>query len=403
MNNQEIKTVVLSINSEQAKTKLAELTKRLDVIRQKRESALNMGDATGVRIYTQEAKKLEMQISRVSSRASVVERALRDLDKATPKDLKSTIREINRELNSGNVARGSQEWNVLTKALREANEELSKIAQEQKAAAESFGEAFGKKWVGLSTVITQAGDAFRSAMDSMMGYVNDYAEIEEHMASVRKYTGLDEAAVRSLNESFKTMDTRTARALLNDLAGDAGRLGITSKQQILDFVEAADQINVALGEDLGEDAVKNIGKLAQLFGDADAMGLKQAMLSTGSVINELAQSSSAAEGYIMEFANRLAGVGNQAGLSQAQIMAFGSVLDQNAVNVEKGATALQNVFTALFKNPAKMAQAAGLEVQKFTELLSTDANAALIDLPNLTKFGRGKAVKRTNPKPNSLG
>ncbi len=82
------------------------------------------------------------------------------------------------------------------------------------------------------------------------------------------------------------MDTRTARAQLNDLAGDAGRLGITSKQQILDFVEAADQINVALGEDLGEDAVKNIGKLAQLFGDADAMGLKQAMLATGSVINE---------------------------------------------------------------------------------------------------------------------
>ncbi len=199
------------------------------------------------------------------------------------------------------------------------------------------------------------------------------------------------------------MDTRTARAQLNDLAGDAGRLGITSKQQILDFVEAADQIYVALGEDLGEDAVKNIGKLAQMFGESDRLGLRGAMLATGSVINELAQSSSAAEGYIMEFANRLAGVGNQAGLSQAQIMAFGSVLDQNAVNVEKGATALQNVFTALFKNPAKMAQAAGLEVQKFTELLSTDANAALIDLPNLTKFGRGEAVKRTNPKPNSLG
>ncbi len=56
MNNQEIKTVVLSINSEQAKTKLAELTKRFDVIRQKRESALNMGDTICVRIYTQEAK-----------------------------------------------------------------------------------------------------------------------------------------------------------------------------------------------------------------------------------------------------------------------------------------------------------------------------------------------------------
>lgn len=101
----------------------------------------------------------------------------------------------------------------------------------------------------------------------------------------RALRDLDKATPKDL-ESFKAMDTRTARAQLNDLAGDAGRLGITSKQQILDFVEAADQINVALGEDLGEDAVKNIGKLAQLFGDADAMGLKQAMLATGSVINE---------------------------------------------------------------------------------------------------------------------
>ena len=75
------------------------------------------------------------------------------------------------------------------------------------------------------------------------------------------------------------METRTSRAALNDLAADAGRLGITAKKDILDFVSAADQINVALGEDLGEGAVKEIGKLAQMFGDADRMGLKQAMLS----------------------------------------------------------------------------------------------------------------------------
>lgn len=37
---------------------------------------------------------------------------------------------------------------------------------------------------------------------------------------------------------------------------------------------AADQLNVALGEDLGADGVKNIGKLAQLFGDDKKMGLK---------------------------------------------------------------------------------------------------------------------------------
>ena len=43
------------------------------------------------------------------------------------------------------------------------------------------------------------------------------------------------------------MDTRTARERLNELAGDAGRLGITAKNDVLEFVEAANMIDVALG------------------------------------------------------------------------------------------------------------------------------------------------------------
>ncbi len=380
MNNQDVKTVTLVINSDQAQKRLDAINEKLDVARRKREEAFDKGDASALQVYTKEVRNLERQSERLQSRAKTVASTLRALDKATPKELKNTIKELTKELNSGSVARGSEEWNTLTRSIAAANDELKKINAEKKSA-DSLGDSlssFGSKWMGLTTVVANAANAFRGAMDSMMNYVNDYAEIEEHMAAVRKYTGLDDAAVRSLNESFQAMDTRTARAQLNDLAGDAGRLGITSKQQILDFVAAADQINVALGEDLGEDAVKNIGKLAQLFGDADAMGLKQAMLSTGSVINELAQSSSASEGYLMEFTARLAGVGHQAGMTQAQVMAFGSILDQGMVNVEKGATALQNVITALYTNPQKMAKAAGLEVQQFTQLLKTDGNAAVL-------------------------
>ena len=381
MNAQDVKTVTLVINSDQAKKKLDALVQQLDQARKKRQEAFDKGDAKGIEVYTREASKLERQINRVQSRAQTVEKVLRNLDRATPNELKKTIKEINKELNSGNVERGSREWNVLTEAMGRVSSELSKITNEQKAAAQSMSEGaakFGSRWVGLVTVIDKARDALGGVVGKMMGFYEQYAAMAEHMSSVKKYTGLDEEAVRDLNEAFKQMDTRTAREQLNDLAGDAGRLGIQSKQQILDFVQAADQINVALGEDLGEDAVKNIGKLAQLFGDADRMGLKQAMLSTGSVINELAQSSSASEGYLMEFTARLAGVGHQAGMTQAQVMAFGSVLDQNMVNVEKGATALQNVITALYTNPAKMAKAAGLEVKAFTDLLKTDGNAAVL-------------------------
>ena len=379
MNNNDIKTVTLTINSEQAQRKLDDINRRLEQARLKRQDAFERGDGKALQAYAKEIKSLETQATRLSSRAQTVEKVLRALDSATPKELKATIKEINRELNSGNVERGSEQWQALTRSLQEANKELQKIKDEQKAAGDSsFITKIGQTWSGVAVVFDSIASKFSALKQAMAEYVNEYADMAEHMSGVKKYTGLAKEEVDALNESFKQMDTRTSREKLNDLAADAGRLGIQSRDAVLDFVEAADQINTALGEDLGEDAVKNIGKLAQMFGTDKSMGLKQAMLSTASVINELAQSSSASEGYIMEFTNRLAGVGNQAGMTQAQLMGLASVMDQNQVNVEKGATALQNVLTALFKEPEKMAKAAGLEVKQFTELLSTDANAALL-------------------------
>lgn len=394
MNNNDIKTVTLTINSEQAQRKLDDINRRLEQARIKRQDAFDRGDGKALQAYAKEIKSLETQATRLSSRAQTVEKVLRSLDSATPKELKATIKEINRELNSGNVERGSEQWQALTRSLQEANKELQKIKDEQKAAGSAdFLTNIGDKWQGVAVVFDSIAGKFSALKQAMAEYVNEYADMAEHMSGVKKYTGLTDEAVQQLNDDFMKMDTRTAREQLNDLAGDAGRLGIQSKQQILDFVQAADQINVALGEDLGEDAVKNIGKLAQLFGDADKMGLKQAMLSSASVINELAQSSSASEGYLMDFTARLAGVGKQAGMTQAQVMAFGSVLDQNMVNVEKGATALQNVITALYAKPAMMAKVAGLNVKEFTQLLKTDGNAAVLQFVEaLQKAGKMDAL-----------
>lgn len=409
MNSNDIKTVTLAINSEQAQRKLDEINKRLEEARKKKLEAFERGDGKALQAYAKEIKSLEAQSARLQSRASTVTQVLNNLDKATPRELKATIKEINRELNSGSVERGSEQWKVLTRGLQEANAELKKIKDEQKAAENNFGGGglskkisdWGNDWSGLTVVVDSALNKLSAAKDYMKQFVDEYAEMAEHESGVAKYTGLAKGDVDALNESFKRLDTRTPREKLNDLAADAGRLGIQSKEAVLDFVEAADQINVALGDDLGEDAVKNIGKLAQMFGTDKTMGLKQAMLSTASVINELAQSSSASEGYIMEFTNRLAGVGNQAGMSQAQLMGLASVMDQNQVAVEKGATALQNVLTALFKDPAKMAKAAGLEVEAFTKKLSVDANGALLEF--LQALNSAGGMDRLTPMLAEMG
>lgn len=409
MNSNDIKTVTLAINSEQAQRKLDEINKRLEEARKKKLEAFERGDGKALQAYAKEIKSLEAQSARLQSRASTVTQVLNNLDKATPRELKATIKEINRELNSGSVERNSEQWKVLTRGLQEANAELKKIKDEQKTAEKSLGGGglskkisdWGNDWSGLTVVVDSALNKLSAAKEYMKQFVDEYAEMAEHESGVAKYTGLAKEDVDALNESFKRLDTRTPREKLNDLAADAGRLGIQSKEAVLDFVEAADQINVALGEDLGEDAVKNIGKLAQMFGTDKTMGLKQAMLSTASVINELAQSSSASEGYIMEFTNRLAGVGNQAGMSQAQLMGLASVMDQNQVAVEKGATALQNVLTALFKDPAKMAKAAGLEVEAFTKKLSVDANGALLEF--LQALNSAGGMDRLTPMLAEMG
>lgn len=409
MSNINIKTVTLAINSEQAQRKLDEINKKLEEARKKKSEAFDRGDGKALQAYAKEVKSLEAQSARLQSRASTVKKVLENLDKATPRELKATIKEINRELNSGSVKRGEKQWKELTRALQETKAELKKISDEQKAAESSFGwgglskkiSKWGNDWNGLTVILDSVLGKLSAAKELVGEFVNEYAEMAEHTSGVSKYTGLAKEDVDALNESFKRLDTRTPREKLNDLAADAGRLGIQSKEAVLDFVEAADQINVALGEDLGEDAVKNIGKLAQMFGTDKTMGLKQAMLSTASVINELAQSSSASEGYIMEFTNRLAGVGNQAGMSQAQLMGLASVMDQNQVAVEKGATALQNVLTALFKDPAKMAKAAGLEVEAFTKKLSVDANGALLEF--LQALNSAGGMDRLTPMLAEMG
>lgn len=402
-------TVTLKVNGDEAKNKINNLLDQLTTMRQRLRQLssipvvqLTPSQKKEVKELTRDITKTQKELQRMQSAAQAADHVLSQINTANLKELKTTLRNINSELNSGDVQRGSDRWNQLATKAREIKTEIEKVNQEFKTTKEldkakneekSWVQKFGEKWSGFVVTIGGIKDTIDKVTNTAMDYYQSYADMAEHMNNVKKYTGLTDEQVKELNEDFKRIDTRTAREQLNDLAGDAGRLGIQSKQEVLDFVEAADQINVALGEDLGEDAVKNIGKLAQMFGDADTMGLKQAMLSTGSVINELAQSSSASEGYIMDFTARLAGVGKQAGMTQAQVMAFASVLDQNMVNVEKGATALQNVITALYANPAKLAKIAGLDVKEFTKLLNTDGNAAVLKfVQQLASLGKIEAL-----------
>lgn len=369
-------TLSIDVKLTDAKKRLAQLEEEFKKLQQLKEKFQAAGDTKGLRQTQKAMESTRREMEQLTLSSQAWGKALGDLSGENERSLRRIRKELNALLNSSGVERGSAEWDKYTEALQRVDAELRQIRQERTAAAEGLAD-WGAKWQGFAITARAALDTVSAAVAKVGGLVERYADFQQHTAAVTKYTGLAKEQVEELNEAFRKMDTATTPEKLNDLAADAGRLGLQGKEDILSFVEAADQLNLALGEDLGEDAVKNIGKLADIFGDSDRLGLKQAMLSTGSAINELAQNSSASEGYILEFTNRLAGVAKQAGLTQAQVMGFASVMDQSGVGVERGATALQNTISALFKDPAKMAKAAGLEVKEFANLLRTDANQAI--------------------------
>ena len=87
MNNTEIKTVELVINSQQANKKLDEINAKLEKARQKKLEAFEKGDAEGMKVYAKEITKLEREQARLETRAKTISRVLMNMDKATPKEL----------------------------------------------------------------------------------------------------------------------------------------------------------------------------------------------------------------------------------------------------------------------------------------------------------------------------
>ncbi len=302
----------------------------------------------------------------------------------TYNELRQNAAKLRRELN--NTVPGSEKWKQLQADLKIADARLKEV----RASAQGTGISLGKladgfnryAAIGASAVATLTGMAL-----TVRGCVNEFAEMEEAESQVTKYTGMAKDEVKALNEEFKKMDTRTPRTGLNELAGTAGRLGIQAKEDVLEFVEAADMINVALGEDLGEDAIKNIGKLSDMFGDS-SKSMKENMLAIGSAVNSVAQNSSASEPYLVEFTARMGGVAKQANLAITDVMGFASALDQNMLRSEMASTALSGLIMKIYQEPAKYAKLAGMDVKEFSDLMEKDVNAAILSfLESLGNLG----------------
>ena len=263
-------TVNLSVNGVQAQQVLQQLKQRAMELENAIAKAAASGNKIELRKLRRELADTKRQIREIESSTQQVEAVMRRLDKATPKELNKTLQTLNRQLDY--MERGSAAWNSHVAKIQAVKAELSKVNAELRTQ-ESFWQRFNRTVNDWQTTLMGAAAAMTGLVMAGKAAVQVYAEIDAEMASVRKFTGMTAEEVEHLNEQFKKIDTRTSREDLNKLAQEAGRLGLSSEKDVLGFVKAANQINVAL-DDLGEGATLTLSKLTDIFGDKQRLGVE---------------------------------------------------------------------------------------------------------------------------------
>lgn len=338
--------------------------------------------------HSKEISETNKRLTEAKSKYAELERQMK-LDQKTMAELKSHIKATRAALEK--AVPGTENWDALNAELiisQKRFRELAIQAQNTQNALRKGWDNLGKLSVAANNIVQLYG-RFSGQIEQAK---QSWLQYDEALVDAMKTTGLSRDEIEELSAELKKFDTRTAQNELLSLARVGGKLGISGKEDLLEFVSAADKINVALKEDLGGDAeaaIGQIGKLVDIFQLKGEMGLEKAMLSVGSAINELGAASTANEGYIVNFTNRLAGIAPNAKISIDKILGLASTLDANAQAAETAATAIGQTITAMFRKTETFAQIAKMPFEEFRDLLTNDVNGALVKVLEGMKGDQG--------------
>lgn len=313
----------------------------------------------------QQIQSLKNALTDTRNETVNVQDVLRRLPNASLKELEQAARQLKEEMyeldtTTEKYTKYKAEYIQIQNRIGEINNEFTK----QNSVVGNLTRqvaAYAAGFIGLNQIIS-----------ALKGVVSGNLELSDSLVDIQKTTGMTRQEVNELSTAIDGLDTRTAQKELNDLAFQAGKLGITGVQNVYEFVKAGNQLVVALGEDLGgAEAVKQLMKINEVLGTTKTMGIEKALLATGSAINEVGQSSTANEGYIVDFAQRLGGIAAQSNLTIAEIIALGATTDALGQNVEVSATALNKFIVTLQTNTRAVAQAAGVTDTALKELIES--------------------------------
>jgi hypothetical protein len=240
------------------------------------------------------------------------------------------------------------------KQIEETRAQMQKLKQaiDDTTGSISNQNSIWKTAVRNITAYVGVFGTFNLVKNKLMEIIRGGEQLSDQMAQVRMVSGLAMSDIEELTRRLAKVDTRTTLEELTQLSYAGAKLGFGEGgiKGLEDFVSAANQVNVALREDLGDEALTALSKITENMGLIKKMGVEQAMLSTSSAMFKLAATSTAAAGPIVEVTKRLAPVAQMSGFATHEILALASASDSLQLMPEVVGTALSKLIMAMQNN-----------------------------------------------------
>lgn len=353
-----------SFSPEKIKMAIAELNKQLDRM------TINDPARDGVK---KQILALNAAIDETALSAAEMKKITDNIKSSPVEKLKQAAKQLESEMEG--LERTSKDYVDKYAEFSKIKRELDDVNKGWKEQSNTIQEVFKRltAYVGIYGV-------YNVVKNKLTEIVNMNIEFSDSLADIRKTTGLSATEVDRLSDSINKISTRTSRDELHQLAYEAGRLGLGKygAEGILGFAKAADQLSVALKEDLGDDAIVQLVKMADVMGVIPKLGVEKSLLAIGSSINALSQSTTAKGDYITDYSRRLSGIARQAHLSTAELFGFAAASDATGQEVEVAATAMSKFATRLQTHYKTVAAAAGVNADALHGLLEQGKTAEAI-------------------------
>lgn len=361
--------IVITANAAVAKKVMDELQQRIDAIKQKMQQ-LDTTTKQGQKEFKKLEKELVSYNSAVTQNVTNTERikkAINNLSGTSLKELRRALVAAKSELgktfeNDPNLKKRQQDVRTLQAQIDKLTGAVHKQGGAWHTALKNL-----TAYVGMFAVFNQVKTYFVDLFRLNMKFMDQLTDIRKVALSTT-----DEIA--NLSRELAKIDTRTSLEELNRIAYAGAKLGIQTQggtMALAGFVRAADQVNVALKEDLGEEALTSLAKITEVMGLVDKYGVEKAMLKTGSAIFRLAATSTASSDKIVDFSNRMLALGEQAALTTPDILALGSAVDSMALEPEVAATAFGKLVTELRKGTSPIEKSLGIATGSLKKMIES--------------------------------